>query len=259
MSTIANIYKSKFKESLSPLGFRLYRQTFYRVAGDVIHMLMLSNWDSDYTIEHQIRPLCLELQDLEVAGNAIHEYRKGDFQHKSKQWQIRPCPYTGEKPPDEVLESYVDEMLSIVHAHLIPYFDSVTDWESWLKKQKDGHYGVWTLIKLGEYEKASIIYQKRIDQNQDRLQRYHADPDDPYELKKDIQLKLIKEKNYDFFLARRIAAEIKALEDIESYTKMLERLSIPDTDYFEKVFAENITKNLEYLDNLRKYKQKHGY
>ena len=95
MSAITKIYKAKFKEALLPLGFKLYRKTFYRVVNDVVQMLMFNNWDSDYTVEYAVRPLSLGLQSLEVGGLGIHEFRKGYFPNESKHWELHPCLFTG--------------------------------------------------------------------------------------------------------------------------------------------------------------------
>lgn len=262
MSSITNIYKTKFKERLNPYGFSLYRKTFYRVVNDIVQMIMLSNWDSDYTVEYDVYPLCLEIQDLYVAGPAIHEYREGNFQNNFKRWGTWPCPFTREKPSNEVLEEYVEEMLSIVQSHLMPFFEKVVDWESWyeyISKKNAGNHGVWVYIKLGDYETASHAFKKWIEQNHATIQSYHSDPDDLYGLKKSVQMKIIKEKDLDWALEKHVATEKRVLEDIEKYTLLIELLSIPDTKYFEKVFTENEAKSRKYLSNPRKYKSQYGY
>ena len=261
MSEITKIYKSKFKESLSPLGFKLYRKTFYREVNDVVQMMMLDNWDSRYTVNYGVQPLCLGLTSLEFDGRTIHEYRKGDFDIGHREWEVF-CHFAGEKASNEELGKYVDEMLSIVHSHVMPYFERRVDWQSWLNQfyKRDGtEYDAWIEIKVGNYEKAIPTIQKQLERKQAVLQIYYADPDDPYGLKKMIKNKIIKEKDFDLILEKHIASENEVRKDIEKLTRYIKLLSIPDTEYFDKIFAENETKSREYLSNPRKYKQKHGY
>jgi len=223
---------------------------------------MLNNWDSDYTVEYIVTPLCLGVDDLSFSGETIHEFRKGIFQNNDKYWRTCPCPFTGEKPSDELLEKYVDEMLSIVHSHIMPIFGEITNCESWFNyRSKKGwvNHGLWADIKAGNYKKAIPTLQKWLEARQATIQSLNNNPDDPYNLKQRVQMGIIREKDLCWVLEKYIASEKRLREDIKNYTHLIERLSIPDTEYFDEVFAEKEASAREYLSNPRKYKKKDGY
>ena len=344
MNSIAKIYKTKFKERLSPYGFSLYRKTFYRLVNDVVQTLMLVNVDSDYTVAFGIYPLFLGFDDLcEVMdGPGVHDFRQGNFQNQDKYWTIRNTLY-GIRLSDEELEKYVvDEMLSLAMLHVIPMFERGTDWKSGTDEinnyweavhgnvlRSSYHENFFLYIKAGEYEKAIPPVQKLIKQrqfnpycrlNQIKIREQHLQNlkldhelgmsdnyqqtkldilsredvsslykeeltsrelffetyNTPLELSKtpfaSIALQLISNvegeleqlKDIDSPLSKSIKArEMDYTENsrkiIERYNDLLMRLSIPDVEYFDNLFAENEAKAREYLSNPRKYKQKHGY
>ena len=140
-------------------------------------------------------------------------------------------------------------------------FGEQVDWNSWLDHNRErwgSHLG-WFDIRVGDYDKAISILKKRLEERQTSLRLHYSNPDDPYGVKKSIEKGLIKEKDLDWALEKHIEAKNRTCEDIKKFTHLIELLSIPDTEYFEKVFAENEAKTREYLSNPRKYKQKGGY
>jgi len=62
--TVSSQYKKVFGEELLPLGFKLYKKTFYRVVGDVIQTLFLNNSDTMVDVEFNVLALCSGIKDL---------------------------------------------------------------------------------------------------------------------------------------------------------------------------------------------------
>jgi len=331
MNSIAKIYKSKFKESLSPYGFRLYRKTFYRVVNDVVQVLMLRNQDTDYTIDFAIWPLCLGVSDLYCEGQGIDEFRKSGFQNENyKYWEIK-SPLTDQRHSTRILEKYVDEMLAIVISHVMPVFEKINSWDLWFDDldKKGVRHGYLSYVKAGDFEKAissiNVIIQENLSAHKNYdvgkyersnyikamekelsrfklkyelvtsanysqtraeiLSRNDVDPeikklllcDDAikhYETTSYLKLHI---SHYTRDLTKimnpnsQFSKEIETLylsgiestnsmrERISEYKKIIELLSIPDINFFDNILSKNEAKALEYLDNPRQYKQKHGY
>jgi len=184
MNSISKVYKTKFKERLITEGFSLYRNTFYRANSDVIQTIMLTNHDTDYTVHFYARPLYLGIWDLSIEGFQIHDFREKNIFDSSNYWRNFNI-FTGLKLSDEEINSSVDEMLSIVVSHVLPIFARGADWKSSydemekLRKKKYGktpysprHDTYCMHIKAGEYEKAIVIAQHFITQNESWKERY---------------------------------------------------------------------------------------
>ena len=226
MNSITQAYKTKFKERLSPEGFSLYRNTFYKVVNDVLQTLMLTNHGSEYTVCFFITPLYLGVRDLYIEGFGIHEFREKNIFDSEKRWRNFNI-FTGLKLSDEEIDSAVSEMLSIVVSHVLPTFERGVDWKSGydemriVEKQIFGkrpyspHHGsYYKHIKAGEYEEAIADAQHFISSN--------------------VGWK-------------------------EVFTPQLEHLLAGNTAYFDNLFAEKEAQAREYLTNPRKHKPKQGY
>ena len=79
MATIAKVYKSKFGEVLKPCGFKLYRNTFYRVVNDVMQTVMLIKTRTSCTIQFSIKPLVWEINDLYCEGYDVSDLRDSEI------------------------------------------------------------------------------------------------------------------------------------------------------------------------------------
>jgi len=231
------MYKTKFKEYLSPLGFILYRKTFYRIVNDVVQTLMLNNQDNAYTVHFGITPLFIKIQNLHIEGHEIHHLRKDGFMRVpgficgDKLW-YNYCPFAMTKLSTTDGEKVADEMLDIIITHVFPilergnncmagsiemrkYYEFVCDIHDIpLPANNDILYiSHYCYIKLGEYENAIALLQKRM-QASEHWKKF--------------------------------------------YSKDFELLTAGNIEYFDKLFAENEAKSREYLSNPRKYKQEHG-
>ncbi|MCL2361373.1 MAG: hypothetical protein FWC73_06130 [Defluviitaleaceae bacterium] len=223
-------------------------------------MMMLENYKFDYTVEYTVIPLCLGITMLEFRGPGIHEFREGPFVNGYKErWDLWPDELTSERPSEEVQTKYVEEMLSIVHKDILPYFQKMDTsdacFDDWNKGEQIDHSGLLHL-KVGNYEKALAAMQKVLKQEREALQHYNSDPDDPYLIKKQIKLKRIKESEAERAIEGMKAWEIKTRTIIDEYTCMIEALTNGDMAYFDKIFAENEAKARMHLLNPSKYMQK---
>jgi len=215
---------------------------------------MLYNIDTSYTIAFDVCPLCLGVNDLYCEDVGIQQFRKNNPHNEG--WYNQSF-FTGQKLSDEEAEIVVDEMLSIVFSHVMPMFERIIDWESWLNDvyRQRVNIGRWEVnIKIGNYGEAILILQEQIERIQNNL--LNRDPD---YIEKYIREGYVKADYVDEYRARCAAAENETRELLKFYTNLLERLSIPDNEYFNNHFAEQEAKAREYLSNPRKYKQKNGY
>jgi len=226
MSTIPKVYKSKFKERLSPEGFSLYRKTFYRVVNDVLQTLMLINHGTEYTVGFHIYPLYLGIWDLYIEGFGIHELREKNIFDSEKRWRNFNI-FTGVKLSDEEVNSAVDEMISLVVSHVLPIFERGKDWKSGYDEM--------------EMFKKRIYGNKLYPPGESRYYMY------------------LKAKKYE--KATAIAQYFVTINESwkSCYTFELEQLLARNTAYFDNLLAEREAQAREYLTNPRKYKPKQGY
>ena len=253
---IEKTYKERFKELLKPIGFKISRKTFFRLINDVIQTIMLVKTRYNCTIGFDITPLSLGITHLDIDGNSISVFREKPFQRWD--WKFEPAEiYSSEGHiifNDGSEEDIVNCMLSIVKTKVLPIFDRAIDSKSALyelEKHEMGIYGqvlpsssrstYLTYLKLGDYKKAHEFLSRQI---------------------------AITEKSIAANIKSRERNDgiIKYDETVEEYqeaaqrrlrekSKELEKLTIPDISYFQKVVSDGERTSLEFLNNLNKKRQ----
>jgi len=174
---LSNHYKNEFQKVLKPLGFLLFKKTFYRMTNDVLQMLMLRRTETDCTVDFAIQPLVLPIDSLSCEGYNISQLRKGSM--KEWDWVFEPSTLRRQNSGgayetivfnDGSIIDIINDMLSVVVSHVIPIFGKGIDCESALNEISNyeaseydaktcaaynaGRY-MW-YIKLGDYEKAIL-------------------------------------------------------------------------------------------------------
>lgn len=235
MSALSSQYKALFREELLPRGFLLYKKTFYRVTNDVVQTLMLCKTDTNFTLDFSILPLCLPVTELYCEG-----YDIANFEH-NRWWDCY----------GEVDEKTFGEILYLFRQYVMPMFERGVSAESaaieLVNYEKmifttapegviNNYYVVLMWIKAKDYEKArqymSVIIKKRDKEFQELY----------FEREKKG---LLSEPDWLF---DRIKTDYQNLKEIS------QKLSIPDTEYFQRFVAKNEAISLEYLKNPNKRK-----
>ena len=201
MSNLTSKFKSLFKKTLFPLGFKLYKNTFYRVVNDVIQTLMLVRTDSSCTVEFDITPLALGIEDLNFESfYSISRSREGNM--KGWDWQFVASSLHKQNVKgdyetivfnDGSIDNIVENMLKVTISHIIPIFEKGIDCKSALdvlrnyelitygkELYKAKTYGVYlTYIKIGNYDKAISYLRENIQKMLDN----------PYDIKLLLDIK----------------------------------------------------------------------
>ena len=253
MSSLTNQYKAVFREELFPHGFRLYKKTFYRVINDVVQTLMLHRTETDCTVDFAIYPLCLSINDLHCEGYNISQLREGKM--KGWDWNFIPSSLYHQNKEgtyetiifnDGSVDDIVENMLSIVVAHVIPIFEKGVDCKSALDELKNYEVRVygkelftvnssasyWMYIKIGDYEKAILYLRERIAERQ-------ANPYERNEVIKNnrkrlnianLEYELVTSKNY-----QQVKLDILSRNEVDEDFK--KHLSVSDMVYTNAKFT----------------------
>ena len=249
---ITKVYKAQFKESLIPLGFRLSKNTFFKVVNDVIQTIMLTKDRYDCSIGFDIMPLSLGISHLDVDGNNISQFREGLL--KGWDWKFEPMELYYEKGHivfnDGSVEDIVKNMLSIVESKVLPIFERAINCKSALAEQEKheievfgkimftevNQYTYLTYLKLGEYEKASAFLARRIAQSEESIAHNVRN----------------REEGGIFFGMGESAEEYRdvAQKRLQGKKDELVKLAIPDVKYFQKIIADGEKTTLEFLGSL---------
>ena len=142
----------------------------------------------------------------------------------------------------------------------MPYFERINDWDSWFENFTETggiDHGGDVYIRSGDYEKAISIKKKMIPNLQRRLEEICGDSDDPYNIKRDIQMwpaKKRKSLNMDLVLERAIAIADCMRKNTEKQIRIVELLEVPDIECFNKAFTKTESLVRDYLNNPTKHK-----
>ena len=252
MRALVSQYKSLFRIELEKYGFTNHKKTFYRVVNDVIQTLMLKNTRFDCTIEFNILPLSLLIDNLYCEGYSIAMLREQEMRGRS--WRYHPSLLydIGLKEKhrelhfnDGTKEDIVQNMMLIVLERVIPIFERVDNCVSALQecvKFEEAVYGkvifipnnstYFTHLKTENYDEASLYIAALIKGSEMAIAENIAD----------------FERHGKF--EQRDSYKAKKEQEVEKLKEELHRLLIPDADFFRKLVAENETKSLEYLQSL---------
>lgn len=246
---IEKVYKEKFKELLTPMGFKISRKTFFKVVNDVVQTICLVKNRYDCSIGFDILPLSIGLTHLDIDGYSISMYREGVL--KGWDWKFEPSEmYTNGKHivfNDGSIEDIVDSMLSIVKAKVIPIFSRAIDCKSALtelEKHEREVYGeiqftkvsqctYLTYIKLKEYKNAYEFLARQITSEEEVIAH------NVMYRKKFAEIIKNDETPEEY----QNAAQVRLQEKRDELIK----LSIPDAEYFQKMIADGERTSLELL------------
>jgi hypothetical protein len=185
MIAIKRIYKLKFKEYLKEFNFRSYRNTFFRISNDVLQTIMLRPTPYSCSVDFNILPLAIGIEDLYCDGYSISMLREGNM--KGHDWVFEPTSlyqqnnervYETLAFDDGSEKDIAENMLSIVAAYVINIFANGIDCKSALaelKKYEISIYGKKLFIansysaflmniKIGNFDEAISYLKARIEE-----------------------------------------------------------------------------------------------
>ena len=226
--SVSSQFKETFKEVLFPLGFKLYKKTFYRISNDVLQTAMLCKTASSFTLEFDIMPLCLPIRFLYCEGYSLSNLAG------RPDWEC----WNG------VDENAFSEMLSLFREHVLPVFERGIDASSAYDELRKVERQIYTrvpdcvipsnnliflCIKANRYEEAEYLMGLIIEQwnkslgvklaaHEQKLQNSEPDP------------------AFDRFMAQY--QELK-----EEYNRIASR----DVAYFQELIAQNEAISLDRI------------
>lgn len=251
MSEIIKQYKKQFGEVLKPLGFKLYKRTFYRVINCIIQTLMLVRTETTCSIDFDIIPLAMGIEDLYCEGYSISGFRED--MNRQGNWELEPSTHylqsedgTFEKVKvdDGDAGGIVKNMLSVVTTHVIPIFERGADANSayaeLVKIEKmiytgipggiSSHYTLALLcIRAQEYQKAYDHMANIIKKWDKAYEHKLAEREKRGELEKPSRL-------FDSFIL-----------EYNMFKELFYRLSAPDVEYLQNFIAEKEAISIENL------------
>ena len=250
---IEKIYKERFKELLKPIGFRISRKTFFRLINDVIQTIMLVKTRYNCTIGFDIIPLSLGITHLDIDGYNISVFREKPLQRWD--WRFEPGEIYSSHGHiifnDGSEEDIVDSMLSIVKTNVLPIFDSAINCDSALNELEKHELEIYgqviassrlsiylTHLKQGNYHKAYEFLSRQISITENSIAANIKT--------RERNAGIIK---YDETIEEyQVAAQQRQQEKRDE----LEKLTIPDIDYFQKIVSDGERASLEFLNKLNK-------
>ena len=129
MSYLINQYKQQFSAVLKPLGFKLYKKTFYRIIDGLLQTVMLKKTTDSCTAEFNIVSLAQGIRDLYCEGYSISHFREerqkgGDwwFDHSTSVWYD---PNIVGRRGD--ISDMVKDMCAIIVTYVNPLFERCID------------------------------------------------------------------------------------------------------------------------------------
>ena len=268
MNEITKQYKQRFGEVLKPLGFNLYKKAFYRVSNDVLQTLMLVRTDNSCSVEFNIKSLALGIDNLYCEGYSISQFREGnkkwcdwEFEtfmpkhqnHQKKENSGEIAKGSNENANvnvkntlivdnDGSASEIVEKMLMVIISCIIPVFergvDAKTAYEELIRVEKDIHTCVPGGVVMNNYGFVCLCIQAK-------------DYEKAYQHMEAIVKQNIGIAEFDrVFIKREEEMGLyidKCSNEIKKRIKVLQKLSIPDADYFQNLIAENEAKSFEYL------------
>ena len=246
---IEKVYKERFKELLTPMGFKISRKTFFKVVNDVVQTICLVKNRYECSIGFDIVPLSLGLTHLDIDGYSISMYREGVL--KGWDWRFEPSEmYTNGKHivfNDGSIDDIVDSMLSVVKSRVIPIFSRAIDCQSALtelEKHEREVYGevlftsvrnsaYLTYLKRSEYENAYAFLARKIASAEESI----------------VNNVMYRKKNAGIIRYDETIEEYQqaAQEKLQEAKDELRKLSMPDVEYFRKMINDGENKSLEFL------------
>ena len=230
MDYLTKKYKEKCKEIFSELGFKIYRNTFYRVVNDVYQSFSLHKSVSggDCTVEFIVAPLCV--------GDHIYKGRCGP--DHLKKFESTYAWFYYNRYDISSMDHCVDEMIGYMKKYLIPHFKSSEDsYQAYFTKcefQKN-HYRTGLLLQdydLYHMALKAKLYDKCIEhliaQREDAEHAYehnkkmmgeHLPPDYGDRIRKEVEeingeIKMISENDFESIQKYINENEAKALSNL---------------------------------------------
>jgi len=227
--SLSTQYKALFCKELYPYGFRLYKKTFFRVINDVVQTLMLCKTNTDFSIEFDIDPLSLPIEDLYCESL----YNIATFRNRGW-WACWP----------EVEENAFEDILFLFRTHVKPIFergiDSKSAYDELIRLEKSIFTGVPGGI-IDDYKFARLCIQAQdYEKAYQHLSVIVKTWDEAYP----HMLAEHKKRGAD---AGPDLAFNKFMLEYEELKEDLRRLSIPDAEYFKKLVAQNQAISIENL------------
>jgi len=168
-------FVSVFEETMLSNGFSRKRSVYHRLTdGKILQLLSIKKYSrkNEYDIQYYIHPLCCGGEiDLYMDESRISELLRRDT------WIYE----------SECSDSTMYEALELTKQHLLPYFDSVTDYKTYLadiinsrpSKYIRIHNDYFNVnLALCNYEEALISRETKLKWNRDGL-----NPDNHYAVK----------------------------------------------------------------------------
>jgi hypothetical protein len=276
---ITKAYKSKFAELLKPYGFKSSKSTFYRVINDVLQAIQLMKTSISCSIGFDIIPLSLGISHLDWGRYCITDLREGKM--KSHLWLFEPSSLISQNAEGETIvnkgqsmEDILESMALIITTEVLPIFEkgttSKTAYDELIKYEKRINADNKDLTEFMKHlridgvgmNNGSLLFMCIKAQNYEKaFQHMEAI------VKQGLGLEFftLYEKIASLFGSAKedsaAEAELNSLiEQLQPQLKprtqksfeRLRKLSIPDTEYFQKLIAENEEASARFLQGLNK-------
>lgn len=258
MSYIINRYKSRFGKELKPLGFKLYKKTFYRVVNDILQIVILVKTPSSCTVEFDLVSLALGISDLYwEAGYSVAHFRKDAL---ARDWWFEPSleffnndtnSFSKIAYDDKQMDEIVEDMLTIMISEVIPV----------LERGVDAKTAYAELIQIEKMVRRGVHIDLRPDYGLAMLCIQSGD----YDIAQQHLIGILErwDKAYPNQIAKHEEWGIdkpdllfdRFLDDYKELKNLYDRLSKLDTEYLQNFILIKKMKSLEYLRDPRTRKK----
>ncbi len=239
MNQLTRIYQKQFQEVLFPLGFKSYKNFFFRIINDVVQIIALKKNYYECTIEFAINPLCFwsEASFSTFVGYSISILREG--QMKGWDWRFQKSALLDKMNGEARIIAFdntdlnwiVEDMLRIIKTELIPIFTKATTCEAALselecyEKHAYGkvlflpisHSTYYFYIKTGDFEKAREYLRELLTGFNEQSGNVHQSKEESLK----HQLQLLEENDIDYFRCMLEEKEAAARDYFESMKKRI--------------------------------------
>lgn len=230
------IYKQHFSEIFLPMGFKTYKNAFYRLCDGVVQVFNLRTYSFNNNCD-----FCF---NLIPTSSAMYEFYLENY---GISW-LRPQPnFVHRWTREDLLDTNFSEPFELTSKYVVPFFErgidsqssyqTIVDIETTIYKHVIPHNGLYWYfaLQMKNYEKA-LDYQKAL-----------------YKVNKDAYESKLSERD------RSEESKDKLRKERSENLSSIQKLECRDPKYIaslEKMVAENEKKTMEFLESVAKKPRK---